>query len=72
MCMICLQENPFEAINRSIPKFISTKKVTEVQARASLLKIMIESIESADNLCHIGEGTLERLKEEQFKNSRQL
>ena len=71
MCSICLRNNPFDTIDRFAKRFAS-RRVTELQARAKLIKVVIDSLSKTDRRCDIGEATIDRLKEEQYKISRQL
>ena len=73
MCFLCLRENPFEMIDAFVQNDIS--KLDETRFRAKALKIMMNVIELdliRNETCHIGDATIESLKEEQRKISREL
>lgn len=63
MCYLCLKDDPF-----------AVKPLTNihrVRQRAAEIKVLLKEAEEHDT-CNIGDATVTRLKEEQFKLSRDL
>ena len=65
MCYLCLQDNPFAIPD---PSTLSSKKKL---ARAALVKELLKEYE-AYNACEDGVKEVEKLKEEQYKLSRDI
>jgi len=63
MCYLCLKDDPFAI------KPLTT--LDRVKQRALEIKVMLREAEEQE-LCHIGDGTVERLKKEQYELARQL
>lgn len=64
MCYLCLKDNPF-----STPEDMSD--IVRKRTRALEIKRMLREADEY-NLCYIGDATVERLKEEQYKIAREL
>jgi hypothetical protein len=63
MCYLCLKDDPF-----------ATKPLTDIhrkRQRAMEIKVLLKEAEE-HRLCDIGDVTVERLKEEQYKLSRDM
>ena len=72
MCYICLKDNPFDMAEAFAQRYAS-KDVSRVQAKAIFIKQALKAFDQApDAKCDVGEGTVERLREEQYKIAREL
>ena len=63
MCFLCLKDDPF-----------AVKPLTDIQRkrqRAAEIKKLLREAEGY-NVCDIGDATVNRLKEEQYRLSREL
>jgi hypothetical protein len=72
MCFLCLQENPFEAAE-AFAKPYDGRNAS--RAKAVVFKELIKSVEAGiekEDLCDIGDATLERMKEKQYELAREL
>lgn len=65
MCYLCLQDNPF-----AIPD-PSTLNLQKKKARAALVKELLREYETY-NACEDGAKEIEKLKEEQYRLSRDI
>lgn len=65
MCYLCLQENPFDIKNLSKEKMDLKKK------RAKLVKELLEFYDK-EVVCDDGKVEIGKLKEEQYKLSREI
>lgn len=63
MCYLCLKDDPFAV------KPLTT--VDRIKQRALEIKFLLREAEEHDK-CHIGDATIERLKQEQYELARQL
>lgn len=63
MCYLCLKDDPFAV------KPLTT--IHRVRQRAAEIKQLLKEAEEHDT-CHIGDATVAKLREEQFKLSRDL
>lgn len=66
MCYLCLQDNPF-----AIPEDYSNLSAKKKLARAALVKELLKELETY-NACEDGEKEVEKLKEEQYRLSREI
>lgn len=65
MCFLCLKDNPFANKNPS------TRDAHK--ARAAEIKELIREAEEKENdMCFVGDATIELLKKEQYELARQL
>ena len=72
MCYICLKDNPFDMADRFAKKYAS-KQISEIQAKAIFIKQAVKAYERSDEQrCHVGDATLNSLKDEQYKIARQM
>jgi hypothetical protein len=63
MCYLCLKDDPF-----------AVKPMTTIyrkRQRAVEIKVLLREAEQ-HSLCHIGDATVDKLKEEQYKIAREL
>ena len=65
MCYLCLQDNPFAIPNPS------TLNLQKKKTRAALVKELLKEYESY-NACEDGVKEIEKLKEEQYRLSRDI
>jgi len=65
MCYLCIQGNPFGIED------LSNKKLEIKKERAKLIKELLEFY-AQEKLCEDGEEEIEKLKEEQYKLSRDI
>lgn len=64
MCYLCLKDNPFDVSTNS-------SDLQHKRERALEIKRLLQEAEE-QRLCHIGDVTVERLREEQYNLSREL
>jgi len=66
MCYLCLQDNPF-----AIPEDHGKLTIQNKKARAALIKEVLKELE-AYKACEDGVREIDKLKEEQYKLSRDI
>jgi len=70
MCYLCLKDNPFDVIDAYVKKQSKTANA-ELIHRIELTKQFFESIKRDEEeflpRCHIGDGLIERMKEERIR-----
>lgn len=64
MCYLCLKDNPFDVST-------GASDLQRKRERAQEIKRLLQEVEE-QHLCHIGDVTVERLREEQYNLSREL
>lgn len=65
MCYLCFASNPFDISDRHFTDLAKKKK------RASEIKLILHALQTMD-VCNGGKDEVEKLKEEQYKLSREL
>jgi hypothetical protein len=69
MCYLCLKDDPFS----SSPFRTKNHKLESKKDRAVEIKAFLREVEySHEDLCHVGDVVVERLKDEQFMLAREL
>ena len=75
MCYLCLKDNPIDTIEITAKKRGKTA-IEQLRVRAQLTKEFLKNIKDDEaegwQRCHIGDGLIERLNEEQYRLARQL
>lgn len=66
MCFLCMKDNPFA--NRGVSTLVAKRE------RALEIKQLIREAEESghDKMCHIGDATVELLKQEQYELAKDL
>jgi hypothetical protein len=65
MCYLCLQDNPFAIIDPA------TRNASDKKERAAEIKLLLKDLESY-SACEDGAKKIDKLKEEQYKLSRDI
>lgn len=72
MCYVCLKDNLVDLSDEFAKKY-GDGTVGRLGAKAIYIKQAIKMLEqSPERRCEVGDGMLERLKEEQYRLARQL
>lgn len=64
MCYLCLRDNPFYAVD-------DASSMQYKRSRALEIKRLLKDADE-HSLCYIGDATVERLKQEQYRISKDL